>query len=313
MRRTCLAEYKKAKIGWPHPVRLSLFLRMNVSLIIRFLIIFLSPVTGQQADYQPFHSWIVVDRNSSGRLLFHPNPLAPRVFAWMPYNASARPTFFYERPPNIIQNPPPKDSPGFDKRLVSPASLSISSEADQTAPQEVSTVNSAGRHLCSTASPIYAALKVSNATKSANVSTGVGDNLLFHAFMMDMLNEQRQAPNLTIPHRESKPFNVTQASNDTHYCLYLKAHVNRRFLTRYNCSNPGEVKPISSFVRDPCEPAEANERDTYEIDPPTQYQIVQYETRREFQGTRCEKYISQFTYYCGAADHSSPLPPGNLF
>ena len=40
----------------------------------------------------------------------------------------------------------------------------------------------------------------------------------------------------------------------------------------YDCSNPREVKPISSFVRDPCEPAEANERGTYEIDPPTQYQ-----------------------------------------
>ena len=87
----------------------------------------------------------------------------------------------------------------------------------------------------------------------------------------------------------------------------LKAHVNQRFLTGYDCSNPREVRPISSFVQDPCEPAEANERDTYQIDPPTQYQIVQYETRREFKGTQCEKYISQFTYYCGAADHSSPL------
>ena len=87
----------------------------------------------------------------------------------------------------------------------------------------------------------------------------------------------------------------------------LKAQVNRRFLTGYDCSNPHEVKPISSFLQDPCEPAEANERDTYEIDPLTHYQIVQYETRREFQSTRCEKYISLFTYYCGAADHSSRL------
>ena len=88
----------------------------------------------------------------------------------------------------------------------------------------------------------------------------------------------------------------------------LRAHVDRRFLTGYDCAEPREVKPISSFIQDPCEPAEANDKDTYEIESPTQYQIVQYETRREFEGTRCEKYVSQFTYYCGAADHASPLP-----
>ena len=93
----------------------------------------------------------------------------------------------------------------------------------------------------------------------------------------------------------------------------LKAQVNRRFLTGYDCSNPQEVKPISSFVRDPCEPAKANDKDTYEIDPMTQCQIIQYETRREFQGTRCEKYISQFTYYCGTVDHSSPYPQETFY
>ena len=88
----------------------------------------------------------------------------------------------------------------------------------------------------------------------------------------------------------------------------LRAYVDRRFLTGYDCAKPREVQPISSFVQDPCEPAEANDKDTYEIDPPTQYQIVQYETRRELAGTWCERYVSQFTYYCGLADHASPLP-----
>ena len=93
----------------------------------------------------------------------------------------------------------------------------------------------------------------------------------------------------------------------------LQAQVNRRFLVGYDCSEPREVKPISSFVQDPCEPAEANSKDEYELDDPTQYQIVQYETRREFQGTRCEKHVSQFTYYCGTADHSSPYPQEIFF
>ena len=73
----------------------------------------------------------------------------------------------------------------------------------------------------------------------------------------------------------------------------LQAQVNRRFLTGYDCSEPQEVKLISSFVRDPCEPAEANNQVQYEIEDPTQYQIAQYETCREFRGTRCEKHVSR--------------------
>ena len=46
----------------------------------------------------------------------------------------------------------------------------------------------------------------------------------------------------------------------------------------YDCSDPQEIKPISSFIRDPCEPAEANEQDKYEIGDAAQYQLVQYET-----------------------------------
>ena len=93
----------------------------------------------------------------------------------------------------------------------------------------------------------------------------------------------------------------------------LQTQVNRRFLTGYDCSNPQEVKPISSCVRDPCEPIEANNQGNYEIADAAQYQIVQYETRREFQGTRCELYISQFTYYCGNADHASPYPQETFY
>ena len=81
----------------------------------------------------------------------------------------------------------------------------------------------------------------------------------------------------------------------------------------YDCFEPREVKPISSFVQDPCEPVEANSQDEYVLDDPTQYQIVHYETRREFQGTRCEKHVSQFTYYCGTAYHSSPYPQEIFF
>ena len=49
-----------------------------------------------------------------------------------------------------------------------------------------------------------------------------------------------------------------------------------------------DVKPVSSFIHDPCEPVDASEKETYDIQPVTQFQIVQYETRREFLGTKCE-------------------------
>ena len=93
----------------------------------------------------------------------------------------------------------------------------------------------------------------------------------------------------------------------------LKACVNRCFLVVYDCSKQMDVKPMSSFIHDPCEPAEANSEEKCEIQPVTQFQIVQYETRREFLGIRCERYISQFTYYCGNADHASPLPQETFY
>ena len=114
-------------------------------------------------------------------------------------------------------------------------------------------------------------------------------------------------------HRQKTPDAITELNLTQDQLRDLKARVNRRFLVEYDCSKPADVKPVSSFIRDPCEPVEANSWDNYEIQKVTQFQIVQYETRREFMGTRCERYISQFTYYCGNADHASPLPQETFF
>ena len=113
--------------------------------------------------------------------------------------------------------------------------------------------------------------------------------------------------------RQISPDVATELNLNDAQLSNMQAQVNRRFLVGYDCSNPQEVKPISSFDQDPCEPTQANEQDTYEVSETAQYQLVQYETRREFEGTRCEKYISQFTYYCGNADHASPLPQEIFF
>ena len=106
---------------------------------------------------------------------------------------------------------------------------------------------------------------------------------------------------------------MTELAQNEDQLRNLKACVNSRFLVGYDHSKPMEVKPISSFIHDPCEPAEANNKETYDIQPVTQFQMVQYESRREFLGTRCKKYVSQFTYYCGNADHATPLPQETFY
>ena len=89
--------------------------------------------------------------------------------------------------------------------------------------------------------------------------------------------------------RQTTPDAITELDLTQDQLRDLKAPVNRRFLVGYDCSKPVDVKPISSFAHDPCEPVEANSKDNYEVEPVTQFQIVQYETRREFLGTRCER------------------------
>ena len=113
--------------------------------------------------------------------------------------------------------------------------------------------------------------------------------------------------------RQISPDVATELNLNDAQLNSLQTQVNRKFLVGYDCANPQDVKPISSFIRDPCEPIADDQQDNYEIDDTAQYQIVQYETRREFKGTRCERYISQFTYYCGNADHSSPYPQETFY
>ena len=113
--------------------------------------------------------------------------------------------------------------------------------------------------------------------------------------------------------RQAVPDPITELGLNEDQLRNLKARVNRRFLVGFDCSKPMDVKPVSSFIHDPCDPLEAHEKETYDIEPVTQFQVVQYETRGEFLATRCERYVSQFTYYCGAADHASPLPQETFF
>ena len=103
-------------------------------------------------------------------------------------------------------------------------------------------------------------------SKSFNVTKASNDNIVY---AIDKVSLTKESSHLHYIRREQlrARWQVTQDITTelelSHAQLNnLKAHVNQRFLMGYDCSNPREVKPISSFVRDPCEPAEANERDT---------------------------------------------------
>ena len=147
-------------------------------------------------------------------------------------------------------------------------------------------------------------------------SQDTGPPILTEVNITDLASEstrQYAEQNTLHEHWQTTPDAITELGLNQDQYRNLKAMVKRRFLVGYDCSKPVDIKPISSFINDHCEPTGANSQEDYEIQPVTQFQIVQYETRREFLGTRCESYISQFTYYCGNADHTSPLPQETFF
>ena len=138
-----------------------------------------------------------------------------------------------------------------------------------------------------------------------------------------------------IPHRIPKPFYPSQdtgppISADVEL-TDLASESTRRYAVRRTLNKRPQAIPDAInelglsedqycntvvflwVTTDPCEPAEANCEEKYEIQPVTQFQIVQYETRRELLGTRCERHISQSTYYRRNADHASPLPQETFY
>ena len=54
--------------------------------------------------------------------------------------------------------------------------------------------------------------------------------------------------------RQAIPDAVTELGLNEDQLCNLKACVNRCFLVGYDCSKPMDVKPVRSFIHDPCEP-----------------------------------------------------------
>ena len=93
----------------------------------------------------------------------------------------------------------------------------------------------------------------------------------------------------------------------------MRADVGTRYLIGYDCSHPKSIKPVSSFIADPCNIDMDREKNNYVVSFGNKYQILQYETRREYEGYRCEKYVSEYTFYCGNSDHGTPYPDKIFF
>ena len=90
----------------------------------------------------------------------------------------------------------------------------------------------------------------------------------------------------------------------------LEAQVDKFFLTGYDCSDPMAITPVNSHVKDPC-------MDHIPIDSPMKvegvnrtmrWQVLQYEDQREIKAFRCTKFKTLTSFYCGNADHSTPIP-----
>ena len=99
-----------------------------------------------------------------------PTPaLAPRNFVWKPYNDSARPLFFYDRPPKIVQDLYTTTTSGTVTTIVPPTSRPSALEAPMAIAQETSTAN--GSRVSTTISPrpVYAVLEVSKTAEPTAV------------------------------------------------------------------------------------------------------------------------------------------------
>ena len=102
---TFIIGYKRQIYGWPHSVPFTLFLSMNVGLIICLTLS--TTISGETIPYKiPYNYydiWMVVGQNSSGQLFFDTDLYSRRIFIWKPYNASIAPSLFFEEYPKILQ------------------------------------------------------------------------------------------------------------------------------------------------------------------------------------------------------------------
>ena len=90
----------------------------------------------------------------------------------------------------------------------------------------------------------------------------------------------------------------------------IKADVGSYFLTGYDCAHPQGITPVSSLLRHECKPPEVEDLSVVRS---IQYQLLQKANTRRISGYKCSKRVSQQTFYCGNADHSTPLPHETYF
>ena len=203
---------------------------MNVSFLIRFiLILYHTAITTPKISYDYYKKWFVVAQNSSGQLFFDITPLAPRIFICKTYNDSVLPSIFHDQPLYVVPDHLETTTPGTLARIVSANTLRV----DTKDHQEVEKASSAKHNteLASLDPPTHAALKVrppSQETQPKKFPEDYGQNIFYHASkvaeMMELLGNQRSAPNLTAPNiHEGKKFNVSQVSNDS--IVYAKDEV----------------------------------------------------------------------------------------
>ena len=308
-----ICEYKRVKQTELFTISI-LISKMKVKQCYSLLLVvyFLCLIQGKIDEWEFFKwkatGWMEVSRNASGIESWKVDSMNPRLYSWQP-NHGDRSNLYTKkpcRPPKF--GIPESFPPGFSRILArkrQSAFLIVSKSNDTTLSNPMSSVKS-----------LFLPVIPHRIPKPFYPSQDTGPPIPADVNFSDLANEsthrytERRALR---KHHQATLDAITELGLSEEQHRNLKAHVNRRFLVGYDCSKPMDVKHICSFIHDPCKPAEANNKETYEIQPVTQFQIVEYETRREFLGTRCERYISQLTYCCGNADNASPLPQETFY
>ena len=255
-------------------------------------------------------NWMSNSRNASGTEWWKVGTYFPKMYSWQPHN-QARGELYTKKPRTLVKQPVRTKKPRKQSRKqpVRTAAAEVAAPRRQQALTARDPRIKANKKY---ATPIIPHRK----PEPYHPFQDAGCHDLAEVNTTDLARDSAckfAEKRASRERRQVAPDALTELGLSEEQFRDLKARVNRRFLVGYDCSKPMEVKPISSFIHDPCIPNESSDEDTYDIEPETQFQIVQYETRREFSGSRCERYISQFTYYCGNADHASPLPQETFF
>ena len=197
--------------------------------------------------------WMESSRNASGIESWKVGTMNPRWYSWQP-NHVDRGKLYTKKPHRPVKFGSPESYPSGLARALAPqhqkALRIIAADNNSTALNLTNSVNS-----------LFPPIFPHRIPKSFYPSQDTGPPIPAEVNITDLAREStRQFAELRVlrERRQATPDAITELGLSEEQHRDLKASVNRHFLVGYDCSKPIDVKPISSFIHDPCGPAEVN-------------------------------------------------------